>query len=35
MRAAVIEHADAPCAVAKGNQSLAQQHQAHRVAVGC
>jgi len=34
MRAAVIEHADPPCAVAKGDQPLAQQHHAQRVAVG-
>jgi hypothetical protein len=30
----VIEYADPSVAVAKANQSLAQQHQAQRVAVG-
>jgi hypothetical protein len=34
VRAAVVEHADPPCAVAEGDQSLAQQHQGKRVAVG-
>ena len=34
VRATVIEHADPSEAVAKGDQSLAQQHQAQRVAVG-
>ena len=33
MRAAMVHHADPACAVAKGDQLLAQQHQAHRRAV--